>query len=596
MKHTTKSRYAFQGLAFRSPWIVVTLFLLAAALVLAACSAGSEETTTTTADATTTTKAPAANDDGMDGVVEIQILAFNDFHGSLQPPAGFGGSIMTESDPVDAGGAEYLATHIQQREATNPNTVTVTGGDMVGASPLLSGLFHDEPSIEALNAIGVDLSPVGNHEFDEGWEELLRLQEGGCHPVDGCLDGDDFTGADFSFLAANVIVEATGETLFPAYRILNFDGVDVAFIGIVTDETPSIVLPSAVAGLEFLDEVETVNALVPELTATGIEAIVVLMHEGGSQTGLYSACEDVGGPAAAIVEAFDDEVDVVIAGHTHQAFVCEIDGKLVTEAASNGRILTDIDLTVDRKTNEVVAKTATNYIVTRDVVPDPVQMALIAKYEPLSAPVANRVIGSVTTDITTLENAAGESALGDVTADEQLWNTAAADKGAAVVALMNPGGIRADLVYAEGAGEGDGNVTFGESFNVNPFAGNLITMTLTGAQIDAVLEQQFDNPASGQNRILQVSEGFAYEWSAGAPVGNKVDITSITIGGVPIDSAASYRVTVNSYLAIGGDNFSVLRDGTDLLTGPIDLDAFIAYFASESPVAPGPMNRITQIP
>jgi 5'-nucleotidase len=529
------------------------------------------------------------------GTVNVQILALNDFHGNLLPPSGSSGRVGT----IDAGGVEYLATHINNLRALNPNTVVVSAGDMVGASPLISALFHDEPTIEAFNLIGLDFNAVGNHEFDEGWSELVRLQEGGCHPVDGCLDGDDFAGAEFQFLAANVTRKDNGKTIFPAYKMRSFAGAKIAFIGMTLEGTPSIVTPSGIADLNFLDEADTVNALIPELKAKGIETIVVLIHEGGVQSSPapYNGCVGISGPIVDIVNRFDDEVDVVISGHTHQPYNCTIDGKLVTSAFSFGRLVTKIDLTIDRETGEVTTMAADNRIVTRDVVKDSFLTALVNKYNALVAPIANRVIGSITGNITRTTNAAGESALGDVIADAQLYATADPENGGAVIAFMNPGGIRADLTYASSpAGEGDGNVTYGESFTVQPFGNNLVTVTMTGAQIDALLEQQFVGCGQTSNRILQVSNGFTYSWSSSAPACNKVDPTSIKLNGVTLDPAGSYRVTMNSFLADGGDGFSTFTLGTDRLGGAVDTDALEAYFAVFSPVAPGPMNRITVLP
>ncbi len=529
------------------------------------------------------------------GTVNVQILALNDFHGNLLPPSGSSGRVGT----IDAGGVEYLATHINNLRALNPNTVVVSAGDMVGASPLISALFHDEPTIEAFNLIGLDFNAVGNHEFDEGWSELVRLQEGGCHPVDGCLDGDDFAGAEFQFLAANVTRKDNGKTIFPAYKMRSFAGAKIAFIGMTLEGTPSIVTPSGIADLNFLDEADTVNALIPELKAKGIETIVVLIHEGGVQSSPapYNGCVGISGPIVDIVNRFDDEVDVVISGHTHQPYNCTIDNKLVTSAFSFGRLVTKIDLTIDRETGEVTTMVADNRIVTRDVAKDSFLTALVNKYNALVAPIANRVIGSITGNITRTTNAAGESALGDVIADAQLYATADPANGGAVIAFMNPGGIRADLTYAGSpAGEGDGNVTYGESFTVQPFGNNLVTVTMTGAQIDTLLEQQFVGCGQTSNRILQVSNGFTYSWSSSAPACNKVDPTSIKLNGVTLDPAGSYRVTMNSFLADGGDGFTTFTLGTDRLGGAVDTDALEAYFAVFSPVAPGPMNRITVLP
>ena len=526
---------------------------------------------------------------------DVQILGLNDFHGNLEPPAGSGGRIGS----TNAGGVEYLASHVRELEKTSPNSVFVSAGDMIGASPLLSALFHDEPTIEAFNLMGLDFNGVGNHEFDEGVDELLRMQNGGCHPVDGCQDGDGFAGADFQYLAANVEYKDTGETIFPPYAIRRFPGVKVAFVGMTLEGTPSIVSPGGISTVNFLDEAESVNALVPELKRQNVETIIVLLHEGGSVTGglnetTINECNNPTGALPPIVQAMDDEIDVVVTGHTNWAVNCVIDGKVVTGAASAGRLLTDIDLTISRATKDVVEARVENKIVTRDVPMAEALSQLIAKYKAISAPLANRVIGSITADITRTANAAGESALGDVIADAQLEATDDPGSGDAVVAFMNPGGIRENLLFAPSGSEAPGEVTYGEAFTVQPFGNSLVTMTLTGTQIDTLLEQQFDNPIPGQSRILQVSDGFAYTWSASAPTGSKV--SGITIDGVSVQPGSSYRVTVNSFLADGGDNFAVLREGTNRLGGDVDLDALEKYFDANSPVAPGPQNRITQVP
>jgi 5'-nucleotidase len=519
--------------------------------------------------------------------VELQILAINDFHGNIATSSGaFGGT----------GRADFLSANIAAREAGVRNSIMVSAGDLIGASPLISALFHDEPTIEAMNLIGLDINGVGNHEFDEGPAELLRMQNGGSHP-DGDLDGDGFAGSDFEFLAANVTVDATGDTLFPPYTVKNYQGVKVAFIGMTLEGTPTIVTPSGVEGLTFHDEAETVNALVPQLQQNNIESIVVLLHEGGRSNGGPQDCgTELTGPVAEIVPLFDDAVDLVIAGHTNDEFICEIDGKWVTMADNRGRLFTDIDVTLNRVTKDMTVQSIENVPnLQAGVTADPVVTALIDKYQTLSDPLANQVIGTITTDIFRAGNAAGESALGDVIADAQLAATAPAGFGDAVVAFMNPGGIRDDLDFVSSGPELDGEVTFGEAFSVQPFGNSLVTMTLTGAQIDELLEQQFDNPAAGQNRILQVSDGFTYTWDAAQPIGSRVDPATIKIGGVTVDLGTGYRVTVNSFLADGGDNFTVLVDGTDRLGGEVDLDALVAYFGANSPVPPGPQDRITRL-
>ncbi|WP_437732007.1 bifunctional metallophosphatase/5'-nucleotidase [Sorangium sp. So ce1335] len=546
--------------------------------------------------------AGGAGGDGGSDTVSVQILAFNDFHGNLEPPAGSSGRIiLPDATQVDAGGVAHFASRVAALRATNPNTVVVSAGDLIGASPLVSALFHDEPTIEAMNLLGLDINGVGNHEFDKGTAELLRMQYGGCSPVDGCADGTFFAGASFQFLAANVVVDTTsGRTLFPRYDVREFDGVKIAFIGMTLEDTPSIVTPIGVAGLSFMDEVDTVNDIVPELQAQGIEAIVVVLHEGGLPTGHYNECPGLSGPLVEIATNVDPAVDVIVSGHTHQAYNCILGETIVTSAASFGRLVTDIDLEISRSTGEVTAKTANNVIVTREDPHDAVD-ALVTRYRDLAAPLAGVQIGTITA---TLDRAvpptgSGLFTLGAVIADSQLAATRDARTGGADVAFMNPGGVRADLAYAASATEPlDGVVTYGEAFSVQPFGNSLVVMTLTGAQIDTLLEQQFRVDAMGAPRsvILQVSDGFTYTYSQSAPVGSKVDIASIRMSGVPIEPARTYRVTVNSFLASGGDGFTVLNDGADRLGGALDLDALRDYFAASSPVSPPPLDRITAVP
>jgi 5'-nucleotidase len=536
--------------------------------------------------------------------VSLQLLAINDFHGNLEPPSGSGGRIVSDGVTTDAGGVEYLATHIRALEATNPNTLVVSAGDNIGASPLISGFFHDEPAIEALNALGLDVSSVGNHEFDEGAAELMRMQNGGCHPVDGCFGGDGFAGAAFPFLSANVVVTATGQTLFPAYTIKKLHGVRVGFIGLTLEGTPTIVTPSGVAGLTFLDEVETINHYTQVLQAQHVETIIVLLHEGGIQsvpTGQnvsVDGCVGLTGPIVNIVNGLDSAVDVVLSGHTHQFYNCAIENEdhslLLTSASSFGRLVTDIDLQIDRATKDVVSMSADNVIVDRTVAKDAAETAVVTKYKALSDAISQQVVGSIgAPEITRTQNSAGESALGDVIADAQL--EAMDNEFGAQVAFMNPGGIRADITC--GVGESlPCSITFGELFTVQPFANDMVAFDITGAQIDTMLEQQFDNPVAGDKRILQVSSNFSYQWDASNPAGSKVDPSTIMLNGVVINPATTYRIATNIFLAGGGDRFFVLASGTNRVVGPIDLDALVAYFGAHSPVASPPLNRIVMVP
>jgi 5'-nucleotidase len=526
-------------------------------------------------------------------LVELRILAINDFHGYLRPPPG--GIRISDPDDktkkisVPAGGAEHMATLVGQLRAGRKNNIFVAAGDLIGASPLLSAMFHDEPTIESLSMMGLEVASVGNHEFDEGKDELLRMQNGGCHPIDGCQGPHRFAGARFRYLAASTIETRTGKTIFPPYEIKQFDGIPIAFIGLTLKGTPNLVSPPGVAGLEFRDESETVNALVPELKARGVEAIVVLIHEGGFPTGDYNECPGISGPIVDIVKKFDKAVDVVVSGHTHQAYTCEIDGRLVTSGDKYGTIVTTIDLKLDPATRDVVSARADNVIVRTAVyAKDPEQTALLEAYDKVAGPIANRIAGAITTSLSRVPNDAGESVLGDLIADAQLDATSGGDNGGAVVAFTNPGGIRSDIVKNP-----DGAVSYADVFASQPFRNQLVTLTLTGAQIKDMLEQQWLDPA--RPRILQVSKGFSYAWHNAKPFGERVMADRMSLNGQRIDPAAAYRVTVNNFLSVGGDGFTVLKDGTAPRFGIYDVDALYAYFQANSPISPAIANRIVRI-
>lgn len=525
--------------------------------------------------------------------VELRILAINDFHGNLRPPPGG----IRINDPEDktrkvmvaAGGAESMATLVKQLREGHKNTIFVAAGDLIGASPFLSAMFHDEPSVESLSMMGLAITSVGNHEFDEGKSELLRMQNGGCHPVDGCQGPHPFGGAKFHYLAASTIETATGRSVLPPYEIREFDGIPVAFIGLTLKETAGIVSPSGIAGLEFRDEAETVNALVPQLKARGVEAIVVLIHQGGEPSGDYNECPGITGPIVDIVKKFDRAVDVVVSGHTHRAYVCDIDGRLVTSGDKYGTLVTAIDLKLDPATRDIVSARGENVIVaTASLAKDPEQTALIDAYDKLSAPIANRPAGSVTQMLSRVPNDSGESALGDVIADAQLAATRDAKDGSAVIALTNPGGIRTDIVPKE-----NGAISFGDVFASQPFRNRLVTMTLTGSQLKHMLEQQWLDPK--RPRILQVSNGFSYAWDASKPFGERVLAEKMTLNGRPIGPGSSYRVTLNDYLAVGGDGFTVAKQGTAPQYGGYDADALFAFFRSHGPIGPLPLSRILRV-
>ncbi|MCX4788230.1 bifunctional metallophosphatase/5'-nucleotidase [Streptomyces sp. NBC_01221] len=560
--------------------------------------------------------------------VDVQLLSFNDLHGNLEPPAGSAGTV-NETQPdgttkaIPAGGVEYLASSLRTARKGHPYSITAAGGDMVGASPLLSGLFHDEPTIEALNKINLDVTAVGNHEFDEGAVELARLQNGGCHPVEGCYEtGKKFKGADFPYLAANVTSEKTGKPILKPYTVWKKNGIKIGFIGVTLEGTPNIVTANGVKGLKFHNEVETINKYAAELDRQGVKSIVALIHEGGApaSTSYNYDCDSSGagdgisGPIVDIAKGITPKVDALVTGHTHQAYVCNIpdpagNPRMVTSAASFGKIYTDTTLTYDRGTKDIVrtsVKSASasnpksvNHIVSRDQPRATDMTDLIARWNTLAAPIANRPQGYITADIDGRGSTAPEKPLGNLIADAQLEGLAPADKGGAVVAFMNPGGIRADLVYKASGSEGDGVVTYGESFTVQPFTNMMNVVDLTGAQLVTALQQQVSGSNEASPKILQISKGLTYTLDMTKSGAARVVTDTIKLNGAAIDPAKTYRVAMNEFLAGGGDGFAALGQGTNKLVGASDLDLFNAYLAAHStaaaPLAPPATDRITVI-
>jgi len=526
-----------------------------------------------------------------EGPVEVTLLAINDFHGNLLPTPG-GIRVRDPADPtkwvsVAAGGAEAMSTLIKQERAKHAHSMFVAAGDLVGASPLLSALFGDEPTIESLSLMGLEVSAVGNHEFDKGVTELLRKQNGGCGTDVSCLAMHPFLGAKFQYLAASTIDRATGKPILPAYRIKTFDSVPVAFVGLALKGVPGLVRPSGVAGVEFRDEAATVNALVPELKAQGVEAIVVLIHEGGFPTGDYNECPGISGPIVDIVKKLDKAVGVVISGHTHKAYVCSIDGRLVTSGDKYGTIVTEVTVSLDRATKRIVEARADNMIVRTDAyAKDPEQTALISGYERVAAPMIAKPVGRIAQTLERDDTPTGETPLGDVIADAMLAASRAADKGGAVIAFTNPGGIRTALTKSNP----EGIVTHGDVFAALPFGNNLVTVTLTGSQIHTVLERQWLNQP--KVRILQVSRGFHYVWDESRAPGERVDPASITLDGKPLDPAAAYRVTINDFLRDGGDGFETFPTGRDPVAGDGLVDTVEAWIAAAGVVAMPEGGRI----
>jgi 5'-nucleotidase len=552
--------------------------------------------------------------------VDVQLLSFNDLHGNLEPPAGSAGNVSEIQHDgtvksIPAGGVEYLATSLRTARQGNPYSVTAAAGDLVGASPLLSGLFHDEPTVEALNKLDLDVAGVGNHEFDEGAVELARLQNGGCHPTDGCFEeGKEFEGADFPYLAANVTKESTGKPILKPYSVWEKNGVKIGFIGVTLEGTPDIVSAGGIKGLAFHDEIETVNKYARELDRKGVKSIVALIHEGGSpaSTAYNYDCDSPGagdgvsGPIVDIAKGITPKVDALVTGHTHQAYVCTIpdpSGKprMVTSASSYGKLYTDTTLTYDRRTKDIVRTSvkSANHVVSRDQAKAQDMTDLITRWNKLAAPIASRPQGFISADINGRGATTPEKPLGDLIADAQLAGLAPADKGGAQLALMNPGGIRSDLVYKASGSEGDGVVTYGEAFTVQPFTNMMNVVDLTGAQLITALQQQVSGPNEAAPKILQVSQGFTYTLDLTKTGADRIVVDSVKLNGEAIVPSKTYRVAMNEFLAGGGDGFSVLKEHTNKLVGASDLDVFNAYLAANSsasaPIAPPKADRITVV-
>ncbi|QEA12335.1 bifunctional metallophosphatase/5'-nucleotidase [Comamonas flocculans] len=543
--------------------------------------------------------------------MQITLLGLNDFHGNLQPP-GLSVNIAQAGEPaqpVPAGGAAYLASLVAARRAAQPHTAVVAAGDLIGASPLVSSLFLDEPTIEALNLIGLDFASTGNHEYDQGWQELQRMQDGGCAQYTSktpCQLNPAFAGGQFRYLAANTQT-GDGGTLFPPTGVKFFEEgkarIGVGFIGLTLKNTPNMVRPSGVAGLSFTDEADAANAQIAPLRAQGADVIVVLIHQGGSSTQPLqdTSCAGLSGDILPIVQRLSGEVDVVISGHTHQSYLCDyrrIDPArplLLTSAGLYGTQLTEINLTVDTTRRRVIAHSARQHVVraaraNKDAdaatsypayPADPAVTSLIDRYAAAAAPLASAPAGRLAATATRELLANGESVLGRITADAVLAATQAPEAGGAQIAFMNSGGVRADLVPAS-----DGTVSYGQVYAVQPFGNTLLSLTLSGAQLQAVLEQQFD---SGTNtvqspRILQVSQGFSYAFDRSQPTGQR--ISQMQLKGQAIVPTQDYRIGLQNYLATGGDNFSVFAEGRDIVGGGLDVDALADYLRQQSGSAP----------
>jgi 5'-nucleotidase len=518
--------------------------------------------------------------------VEVQIIGINDFHGNLETPASppsvrmADGSILKER----LGGAAALASTLKR--VRQPNSITVSAGDLIGASPLVSAYFLDEPTIQAMNAIGLGLNAVGNHEFDKGSAELLRMQNGGCekHTTRVPCRVEPFGGATFQFLAANVH-RSDGQTILPGSAVRQFGPVKIGFIGMTLKETATLVTPAGVAGLAFADEAASANALVPMLKAQGADAVVLLIHQGGKpgENYLQTGCDGLTGGILQIMDKLDPAIAIVVSGHTHYAYACELErggaNRLLTSAGRNGYLVTDIRLTFDPATRALIHRSAINVPVQPQQGADEGVAALVARYSAEAAPAAARSVGKLKGNAP-YSDVYDESPAANLIADAQLAATKAENHGNADISFINSSGVRTSITPAS-----DGTVTYGQIFAAQPFGNNLVVKSLTGVQLKALLEQQFvvENGKTEVGSLLVPSANFRFDYDLSRPEGQR--IVSMTLNGKRIRSDARYRVSVNNFLASGGDGFSALIQGTDTFDAGLDLDALEAWLAT-NPTAP----------
>ncbi|MYM65815.1 bifunctional metallophosphatase/5'-nucleotidase [Pseudoduganella sp. FT55W] len=511
-------------------------------------------------------------------ITEVQLVALNDFHGNLEASKYTWDSAAGGGERViQAGGIDTLGAALQAWRKQDPELLLVGAGDLIGASPAISSMWADEPTIGAMNLLGLRATSVGNHEFDQGRIELLRQQKGGCvspRADKACKFEGTYQGAQFQYLAANVIDMTTRKPVLPAYKIETSHGVKVGFIGTVLRETAESALASGIAGLEFVDEADAINRQLPELRKQGVGVFVVLIHQGGRTIDKFDQqdCANLKGPITDVVKRLDPAIRVVISGHSHQGYLCKVDGRTVTQSDMGGHVMSRIKLTVDTETNTVRNVSAMQEVMVPGTWPaDPALDAYLKKARErstaaLAQPIATLAVPSVKRG----KDHARESALGDLVADSMLY---AGRPFGAQIALQNPGGIRQDLETAAG-----NRVTLGHAMAVLPFGNTMVAMNLRGSQIVELLEEQWIGGRDAKRGLLQVSEGFWYEWDPAQPEGRKIVPGSVKLNGMPLQMESQYRVVTNNFLAEGGDGFPAFTKGSNRApTGVRDLDALTSY-------------------
>lgn len=513
--------------------------------------------------------------------VTLNLVAINDFHGNLEPSKYTYTSALTgETHTLRAGGIEALSGALAAWRREDRDLLFIGAGDLIGASPALSSMWADEPSIEAMNLLGLRLSSVGNHEFDQGRKELLRQQAGGCdspRPAKACKLMPDYRGARFTYLAANVLDSATGKPFMPAYRVEDVKGVKVGVVGAVLQGTASVAVASSIAGLDFIDEADAINKAVPQMRAAGAKVLIALIHEGGKtdEAPDQADCKGLTGGVVDIVKRLDPAIRLVITGHSHQGYLCKVDGRVVTQADAAGHLLSRIAMQVDPVSGAVSAIAVRNIVMNPEQFPaDPAVAAYLASVKERSRAALARPLGKLgAASVARKASDAGESPLGNLIADAVLAATRA---HGAQIGFMNNGGIRKDLETSDGGF----STHFGHAQAVLPFGNTLVVMDLTGAQLRRLLEQQWQRPSASSTTILQVSQGLRYTWDAARPAGQRVLPGSLTFNGAPVADGKTYRVVANNFLAEGGDNFPEFAKGTNRVdTRIVDLDALSDYIA-----------------